>query len=82
MLGNLGGSNYASPSTPNVSAGMGGSPVFNLQFLVDGKSSGDYMAGNVFTPQFVSDQSMAAQNASMNRTQQSANTILPGLTVG
>jgi hypothetical protein len=77
-LGAIPGSTYPTPGGPNTATGAG--PLL-MQVLVDGKGSGDYMAGNVFTPQFVTDQSLAAQDASYGRTQQSANMQLPGLTV-
>jgi ABC-type transporter Mla subunit MlaD len=77
-LGGIVGSTYPTPGAPNTAAGAG--PIL-MQVLVDGKGSGDYMAGNVFTPQFVTDQSMAAQYASYGRTQQSANMQVPGLSV-
>ena len=39
------------------------------------------MTGQYVTPEFVTDQSMAAQGSGYGRTQQAANMQLPGLTV-
>jgi hypothetical protein len=68
-LGNLGGTTYPTTPGPNTSAGTGGTYLsLNIN-------------GTPITADFVADQSMAAQNASYGRTQQSANLQLPGLMV-
>lgn len=79
-LAGLPSSPYPTQAGPNTAGGTGTGQL-NLQVLVDGQGSGSYMAGNVFTAQYVADQSMAAQNSSYQRTQQAANSQLPGLTV-
>ena len=78
VLGNLGGGNYASPGSPNVSGGSG--PTY-VSLNIGGSDTANFMTGQFVTPQFVQDQSMAAQNSSYGRTQQSANMQLPGLTI-
>jgi hypothetical protein len=68
-LGNLGGTTYPTTPGPNTSAGTGGTYLsLNIN-------------GTPITADFVADQSMAAQNASYGRTQQSANLQVPGLMV-
>jgi hypothetical protein len=58
----------------------GGGPML-MQVLVDGKGSGDYMAGNVFTPTFVQSQWSTAQSASNGRRDNSAVMQQPGLVI-
>ena len=68
-LGGITGSPYPTPGTPNTSSGTGMSVSLNIN-------------GTAITPEFIADGSMAAQNASYGRTQQSANMQVPGLMVG
>ena len=58
-----------------------GSPV-QIALHVDGQSTAAFMSGNYVTPQFVQDQSLAAQNSSYYRTQTAANLDQPGLLIG
>jgi hypothetical protein len=69
ILGGISGTQYPSTPGPNTSGGTGGTYLsLNIN-------------GTPITADFVADQSMAAQNASYGRTQQSANLQLPGLMV-
>ena len=52
-----------------------------ISMNISGSDAANFMSGQYVTPQFVSDQSVAAQNSSYNRTQQAANSVLPGLTI-
>lgn len=71
VLGGLGGgNNYPTPGGPNTTPGMGGT---NISLNINGQP---------ITPEFVTDQAMAAQGSSYNRTQQAANMQVPGLMVG
>jgi hypothetical protein len=65
----MGGTTYPTTPGPNTSAGAG-STYLSLN-----------INGQPITADFVADQSMAAQNASYGRTQQSANLQVPGLMV-
>ena len=76
VMGGVSGGNYPSPGGPNTSAGMG-----PMALYIGGADAANFMTGNYVTPQFVADQSLAAQNSSYGRTQQSANMQLPGLTI-
>jgi len=69
VLGGLGGSAYPTTPGPNTSSGTG-STYLSLN-----------INGQPITADFVADQSLAAQNASYGRTQQSANLQVPGLMV-
>jgi hypothetical protein len=65
-LGGIGGSPYPTTPAPNTSAGTGATYLsLNIN-------------GTPITADYVADQSMAAQNASYGRTQQSANLQVPG----
>jgi hypothetical protein len=68
-MGGMGGTPYPTTPGPNTTAG----------------ASATYLSLNIngqpITADFVADQSMAAQNASYGRTQQSANLQVPGLMV-
>ncbi len=69
VLGGLGAGNvYPNPGGP-VTSGSGG---VNLALNINGQP---------ITPEFVTDQAMAAQGSSYYRTQQSANMQVPGLMV-
>ena len=68
-LGGIGGTTYPTTPGPNTAAGAG--PTY-LSLNINGQP---------ITADFVADQSMAAQNASYGRTQQSANLQVPGLMV-
>jgi hypothetical protein len=78
-LGGLSSSNYPTPGGPNTAAGAG--PTY-LSLNVDGVGLAPFMTNNYMNAQFISDQSLAGQNASINRTQQAANMQVPGLSVG
>ncbi len=68
-LGGITGTPYPTPGGPSTSAGMGGTTIaLNIN-------------GTPITPEFVMDQSMAAQGTSYGRTQQAANMQVPGLMV-
>ena len=67
-LGGIGGSNYPTQAGPNTSGGTGMSFALNIN-------------GTAISPQFVTDQSMDAQNSSYGRTQSAANLQVPGLMV-
>jgi hypothetical protein len=58
----------------------GGGPI-NLSLHVDGASTAAFMTGSYVTPQFVQNQTIAAQNGSYQRVQDSANMQQPGLIV-
>jgi hypothetical protein len=68
-LGGIGGTSYPTPGTPNTAAGTGVTVALNIN-------------GTPITPEFVADQSMAAQDSSYGRTQQAANLQVPGLMIG
>jgi hypothetical protein len=78
-LGGIAGSTYPTPGGPNTAAGVG--PTY-LSLNVSGAALAPFMTGQYVTPEFVTDQSMAAQGSGYGRTQQAANMNLPGLTVG
>jgi len=78
-LGAIGTTPYPTAGGPNTAGGMGG-PTY-LSINIDGQGLAPFMTNQFMTPQFVMDQSMAAQYSSYGRTQQSANMQLPGLTV-
>jgi hypothetical protein len=67
-LGGIGGTTF--PTTPGPNTTAGGSTYVSLN-----------INGQPITSDFVADQSLAAQNASYGRTQQSANLQVPGLMV-
>ena len=67
-LGGITGTQYPTSPGPNTSAGAGMYVSLNIN-------------GTPITADYVADQSMAAQNASYGRTQQSANLQVPGLMV-
>ena len=67
-MGGLGGTTF--PTTPGPNTTAGGSTYVSLN-----------LNGQPITADFVADQSLAAQNASYGRTQQSANLQVPGLMV-
>ena len=67
-LGGITGTPY--PTTPGPNATAGGSTYVSLN-----------INGTPITADYVADQTMAAQNASYGRTQQSANLQVPGLMV-
>ena len=69
-LGGISGTQYPTTPGPNTSGGGGGGTYVSLN-----------INGTPITADFVADQSMAAQNASYGRTQQSANLQVPGLMV-
>jgi hypothetical protein len=50
-----------------------------MQVFVDGKGSGDYMAGNVFTANFVQSRWSQASDSSDGRVSNSALLSEPGL---
>lgn len=77
-LGGIAGSTYPTPGGPNTGAGAG--PTY-LSLNVSGAALAPFMTGQYVTPEFVTDQSMAAQGSGYGRTQQAANMQLPGLTV-
>jgi nitrogen fixation protein FixH len=52
----------------------------NLSLNVGEGDAASFFTGQVVTPTYVADASMAAQNASYGRVQQAANMQLPGLT--
>ena len=67
-----------------VLGGMGGSQIPTptmVSLNISGSDAANFMTGQYVTPQFVADQSMAAQGSGYNRAQIAANGILPGLTV-
>jgi hypothetical protein len=68
-LGGGPGGSYPNPGGPNTSGGMGTTIALNIN-------------GQPISPEFVADSSMAAQNSSYGRVQQSANLQVPGLMVG
>src|SRR5579883_2504272 len=69
VLGGLGAGNvYPNPGGPVTSGGGGVNLALNIN-------------GQPITPEFVTDQAMAAQGSSYYRTQQSANMQVPGLMV-
>jgi hypothetical protein len=69
VLGGLGAANtYPNPGGPVTSGGGGVNLALNIN-------------GQPITPEFVTDQAMAAQGSSYYRTQQSANMQVPGLMV-
>jgi len=68
-LGGITGGTYPTPSGPNTAPGGG---VTNIALNINGQP---------ITPEFVTDQSMAAQGSSYGRTQQAANMQVPGLMV-
>jgi hypothetical protein len=67
-LGGISGSTYPTPGGPSTAGGTGVSLALNIN-------------GTPITPEFVADQSMAAQDSSYGRTQQAANLQVPGLMV-
>ena len=77
-LGGIAAGTYPTPGNPNTA---GGSGATYLSLNISGSDAANFMTGQFVTPQFVTDQAMAAQYSSYSRTQQSANTQLPGLTV-
>ena len=77
-LGGIPGSTYPTQAGPNTAAGAG--PTY-LSLNISGAAVAPFMTGQFVTPEFVTDQAMAAQYASYGRTQQSANMQVPGLTV-
>jgi hypothetical protein len=79
VLGGLGGGTYPTPGSPSTAAGMG--PI-SLSLNVGGGDAASFFTGQVVTPSYVADASMAAQNASYGRVQQSANMQVPGLVTG
>jgi len=80
VMGNLGANNnYPTPGGPNTGPGMG--PI-SLSLSVGGSDAASFLTGQVVTPTYVADASMAAQNASYGRVQASANTQVPGLITG
>jgi hypothetical protein len=79
VLGGLSSGTYPPPGGPNTSAGMG--PV-NLSLNIEGADTASFLTGQVVTPSYVADASMAAQNASYGRVQQAANSQVPGLVTG
>ena len=70
VMGGYATGNYPNPSGPTL-----------MQVFVDGKGSGDYMAGNVFTPTFVQSRWQAAGASSDGRTSNSALLQQPNLIV-
>jgi hypothetical protein len=68
-LGGNGGATFPTTPGPNTTSGGGGT---YLSLNINGQP---------ITADFVADQSLAAQNASYGRTQQSANLQVPGLMV-
>ena len=70
VMGGPSGGTYPTPGSPNTSGG-GGTTTIALN-----------INGQPITPEFVTDQSLSAQNSSYNRVQQSANMQIPGLMVG
>ena len=78
-LGGIGAGTYPTPGGPNTGGGAGAT---YLSLSIGGNDAANFMTGQYVTPQFVTDQAMAAQYSSYGRTQQSANGQLPGLTVG
>ena len=77
-LGGIAGSTYPTTTGPSTAAGSGAT---YLSLHISGADAANFMTGQYVTPQFVTDQAMAAQYSSYGRTQQSANMQLPGLTV-
>ncbi|HZT32767.1 MAG TPA: hypothetical protein VE999_01680 [Gemmataceae bacterium] len=77
-LGGIAGSPYPTQAGPNTMAGAG--PTY-VSLNISGAAVAPFMTGQFVTPEFVTDQAMAAQYASYGRTQQSANMQVPGLTV-
>jgi hypothetical protein len=69
VMGGPSGGTYPTPGSPNTSGGGGTTIALNIN-------------GQPITPEFVTDQSLSAQNSSYNRVQQSANMQIPGLMVG
>jgi hypothetical protein len=67
-MGGLGGTTFPTTPGPNTTPGGGTNVSININ-------------GQPITSDFVADQSLAAQNASYGRTQQSANLQVPGLMV-
>jgi len=68
VMGGLSSGTYPTPTGPNSGGGMG----MNFSLNINGQQ---------ITPEFVADQSMAAQGSSYGRTQQAANMQVPGLMV-
>jgi hypothetical protein len=66
--------------SPSVYPG-GGGPTY-LSVNVGGAGLAPFMTGQYVTPQFVTDQSAAAQRSRYGATQAAANVMAPGLTVG
>ena len=79
VLGGLSSGTYPTSGGPNTAAGAG--PV-NLSLNIEGADTASFLTGQVVTPSYVADASMAAQNASYGRVQQAANTQVPGLVTG
>ena len=77
-LGGIAAGTYPTPGGPNTAGGTGAT---YLSLNISGNDAANFMTGQFVTPQFVTDQAMAAQYSSYERTQQSANMQLPGLTV-
>jgi hypothetical protein len=77
-LGGIAAGTYPTPGGPNTTGGTGAT---YLSLSISGNDAANFMTGQYVTPQFVTDQAMAAQYSSYGRTQQSANMQLPGLTV-
>jgi hypothetical protein len=77
-LGGIAAGTYPTPGGPNTTGGTGAT---YLSLNISGNDAANFMTGQYVTPQFVTDQAMAAQYSSYGRTQQSANMQLPGLTV-
>ena len=74
-----GGGTYPTPGSPNTAAGMG---PMSVSLNINGADAQAFIQGQMVTPQFVTDQSLSAQNSGYNRVQQSANMQVPGLMVG
>lgn len=70
VMGGYSTGNYPNPGGPTL-----------MQVFVDGKGSGDYMAGNVFTPSFVQSRWSQAGASSDGRTSNSALMQQPNLIV-
>jgi len=77
-LGGIAAGTYPTPGNPNTAGGTGAT---YMSLNISGSDAANFMTGQYVTPQFVTDQAMAAQYSSYGRTQQSANMQLPGLTV-
>jgi hypothetical protein len=78
-LGGIPSTPYPTQAGPSTGGGMG---PMSLSLHISGADAATFMTGQFVTPEFVADQSMAAQYSSYGRTQQAANMLLPGLSVG